>query len=508
MMSTFLVIAFICSVTAQRFTEHVIGGGNNLLRAMNVFAVDMDGDGDVDVLAFGRQLGAITWHQNNGNQSFTEHVIILDSLLVHHLTAADLDGDGDMDVIVARDKGIFWYENDGFQNFVEKIISSTHAHYVSVADVDGDGDMDAVYASRQGGGIGGVYWCENDGFQQFTKNVISLSTAYAITAVDLDGDGDLDMVVGDTTDDGLILWFENDGLQNFTEHEITTLYGYDVCVADIDADGDIDVLLPGYRGQIAWFENSNSHSFEKHLISTGEIDAISIFAKDMDGDGHMDILSHSRNIDNGRMIVWWKNDGFQNFTEHVATTSQSHPVHAVFPVDMDGDGDMDVAFVSYSDTLLGWHENIMPLQQASPTSTPTLSVSFPPVKIGNAQSCVSTQERNWGLDFIKGTKEMTFAGALKLSLKYDLTRKKLRYEQSTVTIWVVRGSTILYSTIEPLYTSEDIVTINFSNHVLATKRVKFLLDFHLEEYVNFGNGTFVEISVQDKKVHNCLRFQV
>ena len=40
-----------------------------------VLAIDVDGDGDVDVLSAAYDDDAIAWHENDGSQGFTEHVI-------------------------------------------------------------------------------------------------------------------------------------------------------------------------------------------------------------------------------------------------------------------------------------------------------------------------------------------------------------------------------------------------------------------------------------------------
>eukprot|EP00854_Cymbomonas_tetramitiformis_P025414 gene25414-biopygen26293 len=66
--------------------------------------------------------------------------------------ATDLDGDGDMDVLSASnfDDKIAWYANDGSGGFGSQLVITTLAKYarsVYAADVDGDGDMDVLSAS-------------------------------------------------------------------------------------------------------------------------------------------------------------------------------------------------------------------------------------------------------------------------------------------------------------------------------------------------------------------------
>ena len=65
--------------------------------------------------------------------------------------AADVDGDGDIDVLSASfgNPEVRWYENDGSGNFTQHTVNDTveGAYNVFAADVDGDGDMDVLSAS-------------------------------------------------------------------------------------------------------------------------------------------------------------------------------------------------------------------------------------------------------------------------------------------------------------------------------------------------------------------------
>ena len=85
--------------------------------------------------------------------------------------AADLDGDGDLDVLSAStdDNKIAWYENtDGFGSFGPQDVitrAAGQAWSVYAGDVDGDGDLDVLSASY---GDGKVAWYENtDGLGSF-----------------------------------------------------------------------------------------------------------------------------------------------------------------------------------------------------------------------------------------------------------------------------------------------------------------------------------------------------
>ncbi len=106
------------------FTEHVIS--TNAGRAQSVFATDLDGDGNIDVLSAGFD-GEIAWYENDGGSppSFTERVITEDpdgpggiqgfADRPYSVFATDLDGDGDIDVLSAsiNDDKIAWYDRNG-----------------------------------------------------------------------------------------------------------------------------------------------------------------------------------------------------------------------------------------------------------------------------------------------------------------------------------------------------------------------------------------------------------
>lgn len=55
----------------------------------------------------------ISWYENDGSQNFTEHIITQNAIGVVSVFAIDLDGDTDIDVLSASfdDSKIAWYEN-------------------------------------------------------------------------------------------------------------------------------------------------------------------------------------------------------------------------------------------------------------------------------------------------------------------------------------------------------------------------------------------------------------
>ena len=353
----------------------------------SVFAIDVDGDGDVDALSASVDDDTVAWYENDGSQSFTERVIttLADAQSVF---AIDVDGDGDVDALSASggDDTVAWYENDGSQSFTERVIteSADFAWSVFAIDVDGDGDVDVLSASAQDDTVA---WYENDGSQLFTKFVITdeADGPYSVFATDVDGDGDTDVLSASYPGD-TVAWYENGCgdsdasdtraptaapssspsaapcVVSFTETVISnTADGADsVYAIDVDGDGDVDVLSASREDNtVAWYENflhwladwHSERTFTKSVLSSSASAVATVFAIDVDGDGDVDVLSASMNDDTA---AWYENDGSQSFTERIIPADSAS---SVFAIDVDGDGDVDVLSASYEDDTVAWCEN-------------------------------------------------------------------------------------------------------------------------------------------------------
>ncbi len=380
----FLIMSFPVVVISQTFATHTITTSAD--EAHSVYAVDLDGDGDVDVLSASGDDSKIAWYENDGSESFTAHTITTSADDAQSVYAVDVDGDGDIDVLSAseNDSKIAWYENDGSESFTAYTITTSASDVESVyaVDLDGDGDMDVLSASKADSKIA---WYENDGSESFTAHTITTSAdrAQSVYAVDLDGDGDID-VLSASENDNKIAWYENDGSESFTAHTITTSAddAQSVYAVDLDGDSDIDVLSASANDNtIAWYENDGSESFTTANISTSAEGASSVYAVDVDGDGDMDVLSASYN-DN--KIAWYKNDGSESFTAHTITTS-ADDAQSVYAVDLDGDGDMDVLSASASDDKISWYEQLHSTWHVSTTGSDVMGNGSPAAPFATIQ---------------------------------------------------------------------------------------------------------------------------
>ena len=157
--------------------KHVIG---TALRPTHGHPVDMDGDGHVDVvMALGchgpndpeaLEQHQVVWYENDGHPErvpWAKHVICERFPHAFEAVAADLDGDGQMEVVAtAYEMGtvaLFKHDGDPRGRWAMQTLKEgwTHADQVFVTDLDGDGRPDIVAAAERGSNE--VRWWRNEG---------------------------------------------------------------------------------------------------------------------------------------------------------------------------------------------------------------------------------------------------------------------------------------------------------------------------------------------------------
>ncbi|KPJ73735.1 hypothetical protein AMJ52_03310 [candidate division TA06 bacterium DG_78] len=389
----FIVLALIVPVVlfAQiNWSEHTISDSFDF--ANTIYAIDLDDDGDIDVLGGG--IIGLTWWENDGNEKFTEHTIDAD-FETYSLYAIDIDNDDDVDILGAGlgylvgygNIGIAWWENDGNKNFVmhpiwgwvQIFIFNCHAYPI---DLDGDNDVDVLGVGWWGYKEGNpeTYWWENDGgnppiFYEHEHELWDYPATF-ICGIDLDSDGDIDVLEADDwldTPGWDIFWRKNNGSEIFSSWygiDSTFVGATSVYAIDIDNDSDVDVLGSGWGSDdtnIAWYENDGNMDFCKHPLADDFNRGNSIYAIDVDDDGDVDILAAGEGDVN---IAWWENNGGSppSFTEHTISddSGSALSVSSVYAIDLDDDGDTDVLGAGWDNFT--WWESDLATVDVSPIS--------------------------------------------------------------------------------------------------------------------------------------------
>ena len=139
------------------------------------------------------------------------------------------------------------------------------------------------------------------------------ATSMTVTDLDQDGDQDILFTNGDAFDTQTdpkpyhgVQWLENKGGLNFSAHDVGRYYGAVNAVAvDMDNDGDMDVVASSWvnhwddpkRNALIWYENDGKQNFTPYPISQSYRGLVPLVINDFTGDGVMDILTGSFRMD-------------------------------------------------------------------------------------------------------------------------------------------------------------------------------------------------------------------
>jgi hypothetical protein len=383
--------------------------------AYSLRAVDIDQDGDLDLVVAGLPLNSVDWFENkfvpSGAVSFVKHEIVSLGAGVHpfdtpvSVDAGDLDGDGTTDIAVAFQMStnpqnphlVIFPNEDGTGHaigenwqFDPKVIKLSAPaafgingfSWLKVVDFDQDGLNDVVVAVPWSW-VSGINfaWYRNQGKGQFSFNPIGggspqtggLHGTFSADVADMNNDGRLDIIThqGDTPVKKLVMFrSESQDQQQWSKIILDDLFlgsegETSILAVDIDQDGLKDIVASSYfhdskvtawRNECSAFRRYHVDNFNGHGIAVG----------DMNQDGKVDIVSGSWNFYAGE-IVYWTNlnfgtcrgdlnvDGFVNFDDILAlfqSWGETCPKEGCCAKDLSGDGVVDGSDLSI--VLASW----------------------------------------------------------------------------------------------------------------------------------------------------------
>lgn len=288
-----------------------LGGGRNSRHAGSTMTtIDMDNDGDKELILGGLNYSVLNLLTNGGNPD-TAWMVAQDvnfpsnslGVNIHDFVASylyDIDKDGDRDLIAARNEdsdasenyNVAWYyENIGSETapifdyvqndfFVNETIDNGTYSSPAFFDYNADGLLDLVVGNLglfQIGGIasGNLMLYENVGDTTAPSyklvdsdylNVTSLNIRRIAPAFgDIDGDGDEDLMLGEEY--GGLYYFENTAGTGNTAVFSTPVSNYqsiDVTQAatpqilDVDRDGLNDMIIGNNTGFVYFYKNTGT----------------------------------------------------------------------------------------------------------------------------------------------------------------------------------------------------------------------------------------------------------
>ncbi|QDU97733.1 FG-GAP-like repeat-containing protein [Lignipirellula cremea] len=274
---------------------------------------------------------------------FLQHTIDADA--VNPACAAmDVDADGQLDIVA----GGFWYQaptwKRRFLRDVEQIRGRNDDYSCLPLDVNGDGRLDLISVNYRSQSL---YWVEHPGEKladdvAWKKHVIDTpGPAETGRLVDVDGDGRLDVLPNGVK---YSAWYELQPPQKKGEEASWIAHplppeaaAHGLGFGDIDGDGRGDLVSP-----VGWFaapEDRRTGRWTQHAEFQLHRDAsVPILVHDVDGDGDADLIWGRGH---GCGLYWLEqakaDDGSRSWTQHAIDTSWSQ-AHTLLLADLDNDG--------------------------------------------------------------------------------------------------------------------------------------------------------------------------
>ena len=217
------------------------------------------------------------------------------------------------------------------------------------ADFDGDGDVDVVTTSNS---PAAVALLKNNGDGTFASPSYTTVNGdpIALFAADFDGDGDVDLAVFHNEPGSSHLEIlKNNGSGTFTNAGtyIPATLGQYISGADFNGDGAVDIVVTdgwGSQDNVKVMINNGSGSFTGPTSYSAGSWAHGVAALDVDNDGDFDIACCNQGNNNVSVLY---NDGSGTFSRLADFTAVSGP-EALYANDFNGDHRVDIAVVSTS----------------------------------------------------------------------------------------------------------------------------------------------------------------
>jgi hypothetical protein len=350
----------------------VIGQNGSLSSPSSIAVGDADGDGHVDLAASNSAGNDVSVFQQVGGASYAitpADLVLGDAITSTNpggIAVVDLDGDGDLDIVTANEGG---NSLSIFEQLSPSIFGSSPAQVlgsatdtpgpraVAAADLDGDGRMDLVSANRAGGTLAIFHQLGSGGFSASPDVVLGGGTLGAPTSIavgDLDGDGRPDLVCANATANNLSVFLQpaSGGFAGVSPATIgsgaTTKAPAQVLVVDIDGDGDLDIVSANTTGDnVTIFLNPGNGVFPAapSLIlgataSTPSPRAVAV--GDLDGDGDLDIAVACGGNNRVAIFLQGAPGSFPAAPSATLTSASLTTPDTIAVADVDHDGDVDI----------------------------------------------------------------------------------------------------------------------------------------------------------------------
>ncbi|MCF6351849.1 MAG: BspA family leucine-rich repeat surface protein [Cyclobacteriaceae bacterium] len=266
---------------------------------------DLDGDGNLDIVAAKSVGGELDLFKGNGDGTFSSYPSISGVTgSAAGIALEDINNDGYIDLITTTSSNVNILIGDGNGNFIhatgspKSLSPIANVRNVSTADFNNDGFIDLVIPSYNGGNS--VLVLLNNQNDTFANALIYPTGDNPFNAIsgDYDGDGNMDIAALSLASDNITI-LRGDGFGGFAPFPssipipipIGDSYGLEQ--GDFDGDGNLDLVVGGYStNQVPLLQGDGAGGFTSFLsfpFPVGASRPFHIISGDFNNDGVADV---------------------------------------------------------------------------------------------------------------------------------------------------------------------------------------------------------------------------
>ena len=338
-------------------TKHEVYSAGSVIAPIQPRFIDWDHDGDLDVLVASQVSGEVSLYLFDAqSQTFSGRRAVLSNVPdIYELKTIDFDNDNDYDLLLVQrlKHDVLLVENKDGKFDADDVINvfsprPAGGTTIRIADIDNDGDEDMVSAMRNS-----ISYRLNNGGQFGEAVVITDAANPEFELVDLNDDGRLDIVTTVARIE-FPAWIRQESDGSFSPIMVlaaTKVSTEHFVTEDVDGDGIVD---PGFviSTQLKRFLWLSRPENESDPWTANEFDfqaprLFDIHLSDIDLDGDLDLLRSS----NG--LRWYKQlDNAGEFGPRIAIAGPRLSVSELVVGDYDQDGDVDYLIYSNRDDFM------------------------------------------------------------------------------------------------------------------------------------------------------------
>ncbi len=270
---------------------------NALGGAVGLELVDLNNDGNMDVVVASDTGGVIVSLLNNGNGTFgTARSAATGLTLQAYMTSGDFNEDGNQDVITAGSGGgLAILFGNGAGAFAPVVTRSTGSPMpvVAAADFNNDNNLD-LYLTSTASQVGSIALGNGNGTFGAFRTLATGSQSQMPGIGDVNGDGRLDLVIASFTNQSSTVHLGNgDGTFALGAVLASGTQLAAGALVDLNEDGNLDYVVNTYNNNsIKTYFGNGDGSFAAGICTAGVgMNTEGITLGDFNEDGVMDILS-------------------------------------------------------------------------------------------------------------------------------------------------------------------------------------------------------------------------